>query len=162
MKNTTPSRTLTERVERAIRQLRRKYNIDNRLFTKADFYRICEGEDIYLLTPETYAYREGKVKILPDFKALSGLYFTFPGLNASCIYLRCFWLKRFDIFTAYHELGHHLIPSRPLKSDIRFALRESGDVVSIRPKGDHHEAYKNSAGEIAADLFAELCTGRKR
>ena len=139
-----------KRIEEIVNAVREKFGIRGRSFTKRDFYRICDGEGIRLLNRDTYAPTEGIP--LYELRGIRGMHFTLRnnGVLRPFIYLRCFWLKRFDLHTAFHELGHHFCGST-IDAEQSFTLAFARD----------HEAYKDHPDERAADRFAELCIRSK-
>lgn len=127
-----------KRVEKIFHAVCKKYDIHNRQFTKEDFFRICEGENIAL----------GKNEVFRPFseraRRLLGVYVRVRGSEDAYIYLKCIFGKRFDRHTAFHELGHHFCAHLVgLKS-------EEGGIIQVTKK------------EAEADHFAFLATGLKR
>lgn len=103
MKNITQQNHQSkEKVKQAINYVREKYQIRGK-FTAADFYRICEAENIRLLNCE-------KSRALPQPKNIYGAIFTFH-TGEPFIYLRSFFNRnrRICMKTAMHELGHYFL-----------------------------------------------------
>lgn len=106
--------TLTPAQSKAVRdrvqEVRDKYGIHGRAFTRADFYRIAKGERIALIDPNSFPDRPKLVSM----RVIRGFYSWQEGVEdgVKMIYLRCFWLKRFDLPVAFHELGHHFMGHR--------------------------------------------------
>lgn len=128
MKNIT-----TRQVQKTLARVREKYGVHGRAFTKKDFFRICKGEGIELIDPsilERATPAERANFRMPTMKGLGGFYAVKGGVRM--IYLRCFWLKRFNRFVAFHELGHHFL--RHQGSQILQAFRS--DVKSDRKERD--------------------------
>lgn len=123
------------RVRKVFRQIVQKYGLTGPL-THIDFYKICFAEGIHVLKGRKYAYYARK---MPD---ILGATITVKGTKL--IYLRCLFQQPrvWDELTAWHELGHALLGhgggSKLLLSSL--------------------EAYRSSASETEAELFADLCT----
>lgn len=129
MKNISQNQTKT--VAEIIDNVRQTYNIRGK-FTKADFFRICKAENIRLMMDE-FLYR--KIRSTKGMFVRNG--------NRCGIYLRSFHHTRFDLNTAFHELGHYFCGH-----------------TSIRLKTNPSDSVDRFEQE--ADLFAELaCRGKK-
>ena len=124
---------MTDKVKRAVAAVRRRYDIRG-AFTKADFYRICEAENIRLIKSDIF-YRR--------IKQIKGFILTVSGRKM--IYLRSFHQSRFDIKTACHELGHYFLRH----GGINFKQMREDDV------------FADEQIEKEADWFAELATKRE-
>lgn len=129
-------------VEKTLRQVREKYRIQGR-FTKADFFRICEGEEILLVQSI-----DSLKTLFDDLKFIKGFCAYLPRTKQSFIYLRSVFLKRFDLFTAMHELGHYFLKHNLIQKDR----------VSMS-----HKKYVNSKHEREANYFSEMaCAGQSQ
>lgn len=128
--------TKYDSVEEIFGRVCEKYNIDNRNFAEADFYRICEAEHITLLNDSLGQNFFAKNQL----RTIRGFYMSDPVRNFRLLYLRSFFLKKFDLTTAFHELGHHF-------------LKHSGLKIT--------NSTANLQKEREADYFAELATGPK-
>jgi Zn-dependent peptidase ImmA (M78 family) len=123
-----------KKVEKIFARVCKKYGIKNRQFTKAEFYRICEGEHIFLLNTEDFR------PLHENYKKAGGFYVKYR--NEHFIYIRSFFEKNFSRFTAFHELGHYLC----------------GHLEGFQKNA----LLKDSKKEAEADYFAFLATGLKR
>lgn len=133
------------KVEMVLADARKKYDIQDRFLNESDFYRICEAEEIMLITPEeTKTFDENfqaAVKRLRKLKKPTG--FIMQADDFKMIYLRSFFSRKIDMFVAAHELGHYF-------------LKHS------------HGTFRNGwfaedeSEEKEADLFAELATDKQR
>ena len=124
-----------QKVEKVFARVCKKYGLESGRFTKADFYRICEEENILLANTDEIKQR----------KLISrGFYAEFLKNNNlyQLIYLKCFFQKYFNRLVAYHELGHY------------FMKHIAGNFEA------NHRT--DSIKEAEADYFAELATGLKR
>lgn len=140
MKNNSTRR----KVKRALQRVRDKYNIHNRLFNGRDFYRICKGENIHLMNRQLMG--EQSTYAMPErFPNILG--YLAKGRGETMIWLRCFFVGRFDVHTAFHELGHH------------FCKHSGYEVAGLAKREGYNRA--TDPGESEADLFAELATGKK-
>lgn len=132
------ARTNKRKVEKIFAEVCEKYNIKNRQFTKADFYRICEGENIVLWDME-------EARPCKDVGG-GGAYLRYRDMTA--IILRSFFQKWFDRFTAYHELGHHFCGHI--------------DWINLYATDEEVKAIRNKKSEAEADYFSFLATGLQR
>ena len=134
----------TRKIEKVLAGIRKKYAIQNRLLNELDFYRICEAEDIMLITPEDTKnldeHYQAIVKRLSKTK-LDGFIAQVEGFNI--IYLRSFFNRKIDMFFAAQALGHYF-------------LKHSYGTFRLGWFTEDESAEKE------ADLFAELATGKRR
>jgi hypothetical protein len=143
-------KNITQRkVERALQRVRDKYNIHDRAFNGRDFYRICKGENIGLMNKRFFPEQHWQL-----YRRLDGLLGFHMRINGwSYILLRSFFVGRFDVVTAFHELGHYFLGHSPSAAKARFNPFDGAEF--------DYDSYIKSANEIEADLFAELATGRE-
>jgi hypothetical protein len=134
IRNAPVPKSYRHKVKQVLSRVRAKYNVNGN-FTELDFYRICESEKILLANQES----ENTKTIYEKVPALKGVICTAKD-GTKFIYLRCFFYKirRFDLFTAFHELGHHFLEHRGTLNFLADAERPQR--------------------EIEADLFAEFAT----
>lgn len=132
-------------VEKVFKKVCRKYGTEKGQFTKADFYRICAGENIDLTHPE-YDLRNNTTVTADLAQSIGsrGFYLTIESDNEAYIFLASFFQKRFNRQTAFHELGHHF-------------LRHEGNLWNYDDKRAELEQQ-----ETEADYFAYLATGLNR
>ncbi len=128
--------TSKSRVERRVLEVRAKYGVIDRPFNKADFFRICEAENISLIHPD----RMPEIRVPFVVPQILGFMFHYDG--SSAIYLKCFWFKRFRLDVAFHELGHYFLDHKGMTLSKAFQESRNGPV------------------ESEADLFASLATSR--
>lgn len=127
-KKTAPS--YRRKVKQALRAVREKYNVKG-AFTESDFYRICERENIFLCNSERLRVISER---MPEVK---GIRFATTG-GEVFIYLKSFFEGEFDLFAAFHELGHHFCGHKGLTNLMTYST--------------------DSPKEKEADYFAELAT----
>lgn len=135
------------KVEKVLANVRKKYDIQNRFLNELDFYRICETEEIMLITPKEVKAQNADfsraVEGLRKIKKFTG--FIVRGHNdLRFIYLRSLFNRKVDIFVAAHELGHYF-------------LAHTGTSLFSKNK-----SLAELRQEAEADLFAELATGKQR
>ena len=91
-----------QKVERTFQKVCEKYDIENRAFTKEDFYRICESENITakeMDSPTSFYLRvKSKLFIVVEEKLE----------------------REKKIFAMMHELGHHFLEHRGRKMQNAF------------------------------------------
>lgn len=127
------------KVEKCIADVREKYNIRGN-FTQADFYRICEAENIELLNGETgrnfYAVKQ-----------FYGFLLSFDEQNRNLIYLRSFFNRnrRINMFVAAHELGHYFL-----------------NHLGVSAKASNLFELSSAQNEREANYFARLATKKTK
>lgn len=98
-------------VQLILQGVRDRYDVHGRAFTKSDFLAICKGERITLNVPRLtakYKHLSAIENALLKFPQITGFYTR--RLSRPIIYLKCLAVReRFDIDTAFHELGHHFL-----------------------------------------------------
>lgn len=131
-RNSIQNKNYKHTVTRVLNDVRKKYNIHGK-FSKSDFYRICEAENIKLLNDED-------ANSLHSVKKLYGMLFTFS-TGERLVYLRSFFNRnrRLCMKSAMHELGHYF-------------LRHKGFTAKMIAGG----VLGNSQDEKEANLFARL------
>jgi Zn-dependent peptidase ImmA (M78 family) len=131
-----------EKVAQKLQEVRDKYNIHGRAFTKRDFYRICRGENIALLNktriPKSKWYLYG---ILDS--SLRG--FLLPIKDRRYIFLRSFFGGKFELHTAFHELGHFFMGHCEMQVG-----------YNVLSKDFSQEQYRENPMEREADMFARM------
>ena len=133
--------TIINKVEKVLSEVRIKYGVLERAFTSADFYRICEGENIFLMGRNLNLPK----RLVKDIRRIQGCYVRNKE-GEKFIFLESFWARKIDLFVAFHELGHHFIGhSVP-------AYKASAKQIVVR----------NKVHEAEADAFAELASGGLR
>ena len=132
MKTKTP-RSYRRKVKRILSGVRSRYNIKG-IFTEADFYRICKTENIILCKSERLR------EISKQMPEIEGIRFASISGRAF-IYLKSFFEGEFDVFVAFHELGHHFCGHKGMTN-----------LMTYSP---------NSRKEQEANYFAELATGKR-
>jgi hypothetical protein len=132
--NYKKNKNYKQTVARVLNGVRKKYSVRGK-FSKGDFYRICESENIQLLDGED-------ANSLRRVKKLYGMLFTFS-TGERLVYLRSFFNRnrRLCMKSAMHELGHYFLRHKGFT-----AAMISGGVLS------------NSQAEKEANLFARLAT----
>lgn len=125
-------------VRRRVKDLRAKYGIEGAVNRKM-FRQICRGENIIVSL--------GLSKILTKGRFAAGAHIHLRDEGCDLIGIAGLEQRKYDAFTACHELGHVLMShsqrgSRPLQFLI------AGD----------YDGYENSWPELEANYFAELLT----
>jgi hypothetical protein len=143
-------KNITQRkVERALQEVRDKYNVHGRAFNGRDFYRICKGENIGLMNKRFFP--ENLWSLYQNVNGLQGFLMQIHAWRF--IYLQSFFVGRFDTMTAFHELGHHFLG--------HVSGEKRSDAGAFNMDSFDYDVYLNSPHETDAELFAELATGRK-
>jgi len=104
---------------------------------------MCKGEGISVLTPE-YAVGFPQEK-LDKLSELRGAVATYSD-GQKFIFLSSLFKGEIDLFTAFHELGHHFFKHQGYSYSQETGL----DLSNL-----------NNTKEVEADAFAELATGLK-
>jgi Zn-dependent peptidase ImmA (M78 family) len=135
--------TTEKKIRAIVARVRRKHNITTEHFTEADFYRICEAENIRIVSPDIYSDRLAELAAPLAADGLKGFLLNIGGRRL--LFLASLFDGEFDAFTAYHEIGH-------------FYLHKGRALAMI--KLDDYDPQDETERE--ADMFAELATGIKR
>lgn len=140
---------LTPKVGPVVDDVKTKYKLHGRKFSKRDFFRICTAEKINLANDEAFRF-------MVPFDQIHGAYMTMKD-DVKAIYLRSFFESAVedDLETACHELGHHFLHQKSPGSQFavdRIHLKYSERVE----KYGRHEVNSQEIKEVEADLFAQL------
>lgn len=129
-------------VRDVVEQVRVRYNVHGRAFTKTDFIRIVREEKILVNT-------QRRIEANPIFAQYEQAIGAYPEILGSytrktktpIIYIRSLATgKPFDLETAFHELGHHFLGhGSGLSADLEYPISKQQQV---------REAH--------ADLFSSL------